>query len=397
MLDFSDKVDMFLDDESFLDDYLDYTNNKNKGTPMNNVSYFPGFQKSIMGASKTNKQNLNNKNEVINTSNVYKKAISKVIGQDDVVKAVLTVIIRNQMITIPDLKSNIFLLGESGTGKTLLATILCKELNIPYTIEDASKYTQEGYVGDSVSVMLRRLVDAAGGDIEKAERGIIYIDEIDKKTDNGDRSGVSTTSVLDSLLKMIEGTKMQVGDNMISTEFITFIVGGACDSVFEAREKRLKSKGKVGFNVTKIDDTNYELKNPNFIPDDLINGGFKKEFVGRNSLIKEMHPMTVEKICDIINNSEISIFNLHLEFLKSMGIEIKMKRSEVVKEISQRSIQRGTGARGIKNIVEEMLEKIYEQVLIDKNTNGRYICTITKETVHDNTKFKMKKIEAHIK
>ena len=394
MLDFSEKVDMFLDDDTFLDDYLDYTDKKNLGTPKNNVSYFPGFQNSILDASKKKQTPLTkNKYDIINTKSIYEKVSKKVVGQDDVVRAVLATIIRNRMITVPDLKSNIFLLGGTGTGKTLVASTICKELDIPFTIEDASKYTQEGYVGDSVSTMIKHLVDAAKGDIKKAEHGVIYIDEIDKKTDNGDRSGVSTTSVQDSLLKMIEGTKMQVGDNMVSTEFITFIVGGACESVFEARDKRLKNKGTVGFATTKVDDTNYELKNPNVMPDDLVNGGFKKEFVGRHSLIKEMQPMTVEKLVDIINKSEISVFNLHIDFLKSIGVEVKMNRKEVVSEIAKRSIQRGTGARGVKSIVEEMFEKLYEDITIEKNNNERYICNITKNTVHDNTKYKIKKYE----
>lgn len=394
MLDFADKVNMFLDDETYLDDYLDYAYKKNLGTPKN-VSYFPGFQNSVLNSSMKKKSPIQTKNkyEIINTKDIYEKVSKKVVGQDDVVKSVLSVIIRNRMITIPDLKSNIFLLGGTGTGKTLVASTICKELNIPFSIEDASKYTQEGYVGDSVSSMLKHLIDAANGDIRKAEHGVIYIDEIDKKTDNGDRSGVSTTSVQDSLLKMIEGTTMQVGDNTISTEFITFIVGGACESVFEAREKRLKNKGTVGFSTTKIDDTNYELKNPNILPDDLVNGGFKKEFVGRHSLIKEMQPMTIEKLVEIINKSQISVFNLHIDFLKSIGVEIKMNRKEVVTEIAKRSIQRGTGARGVKSIVEEMFEKLYEDITIEKKNNERYVCSINKSTVHDNSRYKIKKYE----
>lgn len=399
MLDFSDKVDMFLNDETFLDDYLYYADKKNMGT--DDVSNFPGYKNSILDSNVKNKPQISSnkspktksKYEVLNTKEIYDRVSKKVIGQDDVVKAVLSVIIRNRMVTVPDLKSNIFLIGGTGTGKTLVTSIICQELGIPYTIEDASKYTQEGYVGDSVSSMIRNLIDASGGDIKKAEHGVIYIDEIDKKTDNGDRSGVSTTSVQDSLLKMIEGTKMNVGNATISTEFITFIVGGACESVYEAREKRLKNKGNIGFITEKIDNTNYELKNPNFIPDDLINGGFKKEFVGRHSLIKEMHPMTISKLEDIINKSQISVFNLHLDFLKSIGVEIKMNRREVVKEIANRSIQRGTGARGVKSIVEEMFEKLYEDITIDKKNNERYVCTISKNTVRDNTDYQIKKYE----
>ncbi len=399
MLDFSDKVDMFLNDETFLDDYLYYADKKNMGT--DDVSNFPGYKNSILDSNVKNKPQISSnkspktksKYEVLNTKEIYDRVSKKIIGQDDVVKAVLSVIIRNRMVTVPDLKSNIFLIGGTGTGKTLVTSIICQELGIPYTIEDASKYTQEGYVGDSVSSMIRNLIDASGGDIKKAEHGVIYIDEIDKKTDNGDRSGVSTTSVQDSLLKMIEGTKMNVGNATISTEFITFIVGGACESVYEAREKRLKNKGNIGFITEKIDNTNYELKNPNFIPDDLINGGFKKEFVGRHSLIKEMHPMTISKLEDIINKSQISVFNLHLDFLKSIGVEIKMNRREVVKEIANRSIQRGTGARGVKSIVEEMFEKLYEDITIDKKNNERYVCTISKNTVRDNTDYQIKKYE----
>ena len=139
MLDFSEKVDMFLDDDTFLDDYLDYTDKKNLGTPKNNVSYFPGFQNSILDASKKKQTPLTkNKYDIINTKSIYEKVSKKVVGQDDVVRAVLATIIRNRMITVPDLKSNIFLLGGTGTGKTLVASTICKELDIPFTIEDAS-------------------------------------------------------------------------------------------------------------------------------------------------------------------------------------------------------------------------------------------------------------------
>lgn len=147
----------------------------------------------------------NKKAPKINTYSIYNEVIKNVIGQDEQVKNVISILVRNNMTTNRHFKSNMFLIGGTGNGKSETIKQIATRLDIPYVIEDAAKYTQEGYVGESVENALAKLIDAAGGDIKKAERGIVVFDEIDKKTDNGDRSNVATTSVQDGLLKMLEG------------------------------------------------------------------------------------------------------------------------------------------------------------------------------------------------
>lgn len=332
------------------------------------------------------------KSESININNVYNKITKRIIGQDDAIKLILSTIFRNHMSDTSYTKSNIFLIGGTGNGKSETVKQIAKELQIPYVLEDASKYTQEGYVGESVENAINKLILEAQNDIVKAEHGIIIFDEIDKKTSNGEQSGVATTSVQDSLLKMLEGATFHTTQGKISTENITFILIGACENTYEERKKRLSNKGKIGFGTDNA--INSELKNPNFIPEDLINSGFKSELIGRIDTIQEFKPMDVEMARQIIENSEISIFNLYLAELKKLGVEVIMNRNEVVEKISQRAVELKTGARAIRQIVVEMFKEIYAEILLsNKLTTEIYYCHISGDTVRDNTKYKLCKKE----
>jgi ATP-dependent Clp protease ATP-binding subunit ClpX len=325
----------------------------------------------------------------INCLEIYQEVTKNVIGQDEQIKSIISILIRNNITNNEYFKSNIFLIGGTGNGKSETIKQIAKKLEIPYVLEDSSKYTQEGYVGDSVENSVVKLITTAGNDIKKAEHGIIIFDEIDKKTDNGDRSGVSTTSVQDSLLKMLEGTVMHTPKGTINTEHITFVLIGACENTFEERKKRLSGKGKIGFTDNKNNVSN-EINNPNFIPQDLISSGFKSEFVGRIDSIIEFNPMSIEMAEEIINKSNISIFNFYINELEKLNVRILMNREEIVSEIAKRAIQLKTGARGIRQIVVKMFEKIYSEVIISDNPNGTlYECIITKELVYDNSKFKL--------
>lgn len=183
----------------------------------------------------------------INVKNIYNRITKRIIGQDEAIKLILSTIFRNHISDTSYTKSNIFLIGGTGNGKSETVKQIAKELQIPYVLEDASKYTQEGYVGESVENAINKLIMEAQGDIVRAERGIIIFDEIDKKTSNGEQSGVSTTSVQDSLLKMLEGATFHTTQGKINTENITFILIGACENTYEERKKRLSNKGKIGF------------------------------------------------------------------------------------------------------------------------------------------------------
>ncbi len=346
------------------------------------------FNMPKMNNPKVISQEKNKVKAKINPYKIYKKISSKVIGQDEQIKNIISIIIRNNMTDNAYVKSNIFLIGGTGNGKSETIKQIAKELDIPYVIEDSSKYTQEGYVGDSVQDAVIKLINEAK-DLKRAERGIIIFDEIDKKTDNGDRSNVATTSVQDSLLKMLEGTNIHTNIGTINTEHITFILIGACEAAFTARKKRLTGKGKIGFSNIEKNKTN-EYSNPNFIPQDLVEAGFKSEFVGRIDYIQEFKPMDKDMAIRIINESKISIFNFYLSELKKYKVNVVMNRDEVVESIASRAVQLGTGVRGIRQIVVEMFKNIFSKVIIsDASAQEEYECIIDKDIVYDNSKFKL--------
>lgn len=325
----------------------------------------------------------------VNIKTIYNRVTQKIIGQEDAIKTILATIVRNSISNSIYTKSNIFLIGGTGCGKSETVKQIAKELDLPFVLEDASKYTQEGYVGESVINALNKLISVAGGDIRRAERGIIIFDEIDKKTSNGEQSGVSTTSVQDSLLKMLEGATFQTNAGMINTEMITFVLIGACEETYKKREKRIHGKGKIGFGVNQKDEKS-ELNNKKFIPEDLIESGFKSELVGRIGVIQEFKPMDIEMAKNIINKSEISIFNLYLEELRKLGVVIRMDRKQVVESIAKRAVELKTGARAIGQIVMEMFDNIYSEILFgDKSIEDIQYYQISEDTVYDNKSFKV--------
>lgn len=360
------------------EDELSYNYSESKNISKNtNLVQFP------LNIPKTKKP------EKINTYKVYKEVIKNVIGQDKQVKNIISILVRNNMTNNRHFKSNMFLIGGTGNGKSETIKQIANNLDIPYVIEDASKYTQEGYVGESVENALAKLIDAAGGEIKSAERGIVVFDEIDKKTDNGDRSNVATTSVQDGLLKMLEGAVIHTSKGVINTELITFVLIGACENTFEERKKRLSGKGTIGFNYSRGKSIDNELNNPKFISQDLIESGFKSELIGRIDVIIEFNPMDEIMAKNIIDNSKISIFNLYLEELSNLKIKVVMDREKVVSKIIKRAIQLKIGARGIRQVVVEMFENIYSKIVVNKQNFSGYECKITEELVYDNSKFKL--------
>lgn len=374
--------------EKFLDDEYDEQYDEN-------YEEYPydSFPNSGFKPKKT-QNNFTKETKKIDINRVYKEITSNVIGQDEQIKNIISVLVRNNMTSNPYFKSNIFLIGGTGNGKSETIKQIAKKLDIPYVLEDSSKYTQEGYVGESVENAVLKLINMCNGDISKAEHGIIIFDEIDKKTDNGDRSGVSTTSVQDSLLKILEGTIIHTPKGVINTELITFVMIGACENTFEERKRRLSGKGRIGF--SNDDKLNDELKNPAFIPQDLINSGFKSEFVGRIDMIQEFNPMDINMATKIINESKISIFNFYIEELKKLNVDIVMDRKEIISSIAKRAVSLNTGARGIRQIVVDMFKNIYSYIMTSDITlaNG-YDLYISQNTVYDNKDFRLckKKIQ----
>ena len=316
-------------------------------------------------------ENITNNVQLATPSQIKAHLDLYVIGQDEAKRTLAVAVYnhykrlkQNKKSDVEIQKSNILMIGSTGSGKTLIAQSLAKFLGVPFAIADATTLTEAGYVGDDVEVMLRTLLQNANYDIESAQRGIIYIDEIDKISRKGENMlitrDVSGEGVQQALLKIIEGTVSEVpvtGSRKhpqaetikIDTSNILFICGGAFDGIDKIIGKE-ETHNSIGFGTNVADLSKVEQH-------DLVKYGLMPELIGRLPIITALNPLSEEDLVHILTEPKNAITKQYQELLSMDGVKLEFE-DEALKKIAELALKKKTGARGLRSIIESAMQKV---------------------------------------